>query len=142
MADRSTWRVIIGGGGPPGNARGRLCGRCFAGALAIPASNAQVCRELLVGGFKTSAFILVCLHAVLESFDGLVLNGEPSSIIDSAFGVITVLTLQGKDAILEPRVISAEALGQLLAFVDPGAGDDRATRSHDQNEDQDVPGPI
>ena len=68
--------------------------------------------QLLVGGFKTRAFILVCLHAVFEPFDRLVLNRQPPGIVDSAFGIVTVLALQGQDAVLEARVVGAEALGE------------------------------
>jgi hypothetical protein len=78
---------------------------------------------------------------VLKPFDGLILNGEPSGVVDSAFGIVTVLTLQSKDPLLQARIVGAEALYQFLAFVHTGAGDDRATRDHDQREDRRLPGP-
>ena len=47
-------------------------------------SGPEVRHQLLVGGFKTGAFILVCLHAVFKPFDGLILDGKSPGVIDGA----------------------------------------------------------
>ena len=129
------WRVIMRAGGPAGNADGGRCARCFAMRGFALRANSQVRHELFVRGFETRAFILVCLHAVRKSFDGLILNGEPSGIVDRAFGIVTVLTLYREQAILEASIVGAEALRNLVAIIHLRAGGDRAARDRGQHED-------
>ena len=87
-----------------GFARRRGCGRlgnlgCFRlGAtrrfVLRKFSTAQIQHELFVRSFKSSALVVVGLNALFQALDRVILGCQTTRVVDSALGIVSILSLQ------------------------------------------------